>query len=254
MTDETIFNKDEDPKASVQPATDPNASKNQNQVTPDYNAIFKDKLAGITNDKGEQKYSDVFTALEALKVTQDHVRTLESENKDLRTNITKSETIEEALNRLTTNRDQNTDKTQGKQEIDVEELRRIAREENLLMTKEQQAIANKNAVSEALIKKYGEKEKAKKAFQDKADTLGISFDFLQDLASTSPKAVLAYFESQSTTNNTNKSFSQGTVNSESTFGEPVKRKIGGVMYGSSTKDVLSAWNSAKESVMEELAN
>lgn len=248
MTDETIF-KDPAPAADQNAGQEPKTEEKESKV--DYNAIFNDKLAGITNEKGEQKYSDVMTALEALKFTQEHIRTLENENKSLRENKIKAETIEEALSRLnkTTDTNQSTDKTEGKKEIDVEELaRRIVREESEAMSKKAQAESNKASVSQALVKKFGDSEKASKAFEEKAKGLGVTKEFLTSMAETSPKAVLAYFDTVPATVNKNL---ESSVSTEITVGDPNKPKISGVMYGASTKDMMSAWNAAKEAVLSE---
>lgn len=248
MTDENIF---KDPAPETDPKSGQEPKGEQSSQSVDYNAIFNDKLSGITNEKGEPKYSDVMTALEALKYTQDHIKTLETENKTLRESKIKAETMEEALERLskTTNTDQSTDKTEGKKEIDVEELaRRIVREESEAMSKRSQSTANKAAVSEALVKKFGDSDKASKAFEEKAKGLGVTKDFLISMAETSPKAVLAYFDTVPATVTKNL---EGSVSTEMKIGDPNKPKISGVMYGASTKDMMSAWNAAREAVLSE---
>lgn len=249
MTDETIFNNKEQDQNSGDTSDQQQSPNNQQQV--DLNAIFQDRLSGITNDNGEPKYKDVYTALEALKHSQDYIRTLETENKGFKEELTKHETLEEAFNRLnSTNTNQNTDNTNSKKEIDVETLRRLVREEAELSSKETRKQQNSTQVSSELVKKFGDVDKAKKAFQDKAEELGVTFDFLSDLASNSPKAVLAYF--QTTQNTTFSKNIQGSVNTSSTNQEEVnKPKIGGIMHGSSTQDVLSAWRAAKDAVLSE---
>lgn len=247
MTDESIFQDKKPDSTSDQKVEQDNQPKG-----PDYDAIFRDKLTGIKNDQGEQKYTDVLTALEALKYSQEHIKTLESENKALKDENLKHQTMEEALDRITTEKNQNTQPTEpSKKDIDVEELRKIVREENSNLTKENQAKQNRSSVSSSLISKYGTAEKAIEAFSKKAEELGVTYEFLQDLAGNSPKAVLAYFnETSSQVFNKNV---QGSVNTESFNKQESKEpKISGVMYGASSKDMLSAWKAAGDYVKAEM--
>lgn len=250
MTDENIFGSGE-----VKPATNGDQPTGQNNQPPvDYNAMFKDHLSSIKNEKGEQKYTDVKAALEALRSSQEHIKNLENENRTYRESQTRQETIEEALERLATNRNQNTQPStnSGKKEIDVEELRRIAREETMLVSKERQVKDNKKQVSDTLVNKFGGTDKAKKAFSDKAEELGVSAEFLQELAGNSPKAVLAYFNATSS-NGVNKNI-KGTVNTESFNSMHKDKPDMKIKFGATTKDLMSAWNATKENVLAELNN
>ena len=246
MTDETIFNNGETSK----PDSSGDQPKGQdNQSSTDYNAIFKDHLASIKNEQGEQKYSDVEKALKALKDSQEYIKTLEGENQGLKEMATRNQTIEEALERLTTNRDQNTQQPQSKNEIDVEELRRIAREENMLITRESQQRNNKQEVSDTLIKKYGNAEKALEAFNSKAKELGVATEFLTDLAGNSPKAVLAYFDTTSSTVNKNITSSVNTESFKSKDDDQLKPLP---PVGASSAEAMDLWRKVGNKVKSEM--
>ncbi len=46
--------------------------------------VFADQLASITNERGEPKYKDLPTALQALKHSQEYIPSLKQENETLR--------------------------------------------------------------------------------------------------------------------------------------------------------------------------
>lgn len=180
------------------------------EKTPDLDSIFKDKLEAIKGVNGEQKYKDVMTALDALKHTQDHVKTLEDENKALRESKTQSDTIEEALKRLSA-KDTPTEKTNS-EEIDAEKIKSLTAETIKELDAAKKRETNKDEVSKALIAKYGSSEKAKEVYLDKAKELGVSVDMLKSLAETSPKAVMAYFGSSTSDSTFSK---ESTINTQS---------------------------------------
>jgi len=249
MTDETIF-KDGEQNKPASTGDQPKEQNDQANKSADYNAIFKDHLSSITNEQGEQKYNDVITALGALRYSQDYIKTLENENKSLKDSTVKNQTMEEVLEKLTTNRNQGTQQPQSNKEIDVEQLRKIAREENFLISKENQSRSNKQEVSDSLIKKYGNNEKALEAFNTKAKELGIDPKFLQDLAGTSPKAVLAYFST--TSSNVNKNI-MGSVSTESFNNKGDDEELKPLPpVGSTSEEALGLWRKVGSKVKTEM--
>ena len=253
VTDQaTIFNepntKTEQP---TQQTPDQTVTPDQGAKTPDMNEIFADKLAQITNDQGEQKYSNVFTALEALKATQDHVKTLEGENKQLREEHTKAATMDEILQQMTANKDQTVEtKTSG---FDAESVKGVTRQTLQEIMAEQAAADNQKSVVEQLKKKFGSQEKAEEQYIAKAAELGLSTDVLDNLAASSPKAVLNYFDVKGeVTPNKNV---EGSVNTEAFKAHQEKTEAPkNIMYGADSVDIVNAWKAAGQAVQNELEN
>lgn len=257
MSDQdNIFNTETKQEQSTQQqATDKSATSDQGEEskgakTPDVNAIFKDHLSGIVDDKGEPKYNDVYTALEALKHSQEYIKTLQEENKQYKETTKQADTMEEALRKLTANKEQN-DSTKSP-ELDVDKVRGMTLETLKQYEAEKAAAANENAVSQELVKKFGDVEKAKEAYNRKAEELGVDADTLRSLARRSPKAVLSYFNVQANSFDKNV---QGSVNTSALKGsqnasEPRKN----IMYGSKSGDVVNAWKAAGQAVLKDLEN
>lgn len=246
--DSTIFT--DDKKTVVTPDDQTGVQDESANKAPkiDLDAMFKDHLSSITDDNGQPKYRDVFTALEALKHTQAHVKTLQEENKTFRESQTQATTMEEALRRLSANKEQN-DSTKSP-ELDAEKLKGMTLETLRQYEAEKSARANEQAVSDALVKKFGDAEKAKAAYATKADELGIDADTLRSLAQRSPKAVLSYFDVKE-----QRAFDknlEGSVNTDA-FNKTQRTTEAprNIMYGASSQDVLSAWKAAGQSVLNE---
>lgn len=249
--DSTIF--DDKSKAPVVEGNKQPTSVQQTDqsVKPDVNAIFKDHLSSIVDDSGEPKYKDVFTALDALKHTQDYVKTLQEENRQFRESKTQETTMEEALRKLSANKVQN-DSTKSP-DLDAETVKGMTLETLRQYEAEKTARANEQAVSDALVKKYGDAEKAKAEYAKKAQELGVDTDTFRSLAQRSPKAVLSYFDGakdQSFDKNLN-----GSVNTSALgHSQTTQEKPRNIMYGATTGDMVSAWKSAGQSVLNELGN
>ncbi len=205
-TEETIFNKEETTQVNDQKTVPPTPGTKIDQ--PDFNAVFKDQLSGITDDNGEQKYKDVMTALEALKHTQQHVKTLEEENKQFRTAKTQQETLDTALQNISAKKEPETTKSEA---IDAEQLKGMTLETLMEYEKSKAQEANKQTVSDSLVRQYGDIAKAKQAYSDKANELGINVETLVELAGQSPKAALAYFNS---TSESVPSSTKGSINTQ----------------------------------------
>lgn len=218
---------------------------------PDLNQVFSEHLSQIKNEEGEQKYKDVFTALSALKHTQEHVKTLEEENNRYRQETVKAKTMDEVLQQIEATKGTKQEPTSST-ELDVDQLRNVTFDTIRQYEAQKAAAANKQAVSDALIEKFKDGEKAVQAFNDKASELGLTSEMLEELSATSPKAVLEYF--QTSMKGTSK-ITEGSVNTEAlaNASKPSEAKKN-IMYGASTNDILSAWRSAGQSVQSEYSN
>ena len=251
MTDQvnptSIFDEGKKPvEENKQPTS---VQQTDQSVKPDVNAIFKDHLSSIVDDSGEPKYKDVFTALDALKHTQDYVKTLQDENRQFRESQTQNTTMEEALRKLSANKEQN-DSTKSPA-LDADTIKGLSLETIRQYEADKSARANEQAVSDALVKKFGDADKAKAEYASKALELGVDVDTLRSLAQRSPKAVLSYFDVKST-----QSFDKnlnGSVNTAALNTNPNQQeKPRNIMYGATTGDMVGAWKSAGQSVLNEL--
>jgi hypothetical protein len=106
---------------------------------------------------------------------------------------------------------------------------------------------NTKSVTKALADKYG--TEAEKEFYGKAEALGMTQEAFNDLAATSPKAVLAFFGDikQDT------SLTKGTQNVNHSFQKPpnsgkVDKSEKSVMAGASTRDLVAEMNRHKTAV------
>lgn len=157
------------------------------------NTSFADLLGNIKNEKGEPKYRDLPTALDALRHSQEFIPQLRNENdtlkrelEDLRAQVTKLNTVEETLQRLTsTQQQQPPQAAQGLDEKSIAEL-----VNRTLTAKEQEAIKKSNiqTVVNAMQSRLG--VDAEKTFYSKAAELGMQPADINSLAASNPKAVL----------------------------------------------------------------
>lgn len=245
MTDQdTIFNN--------QQQSDQTTTQDQSvetPVKPDLNQVFAEHLSQIKNENGEPKYSDVFTALNALKHTQDHVKTLEEENRQFREEQIRARTMDDVLQQLTATQDQ---EVQTKQTVlDAESVKGVTRQTLQEIMAEQAAVENQQKVVRELETKFGSKEKAEQMYLSKAQELGIDPNMFNQLAATSPKAVLNYFDIKGEVTPTKNV--EGSVNTEALQANqsaPAPKK--NIMYGASSADVLNAWRAAGQAVQNEM--
>lgn len=240
MTDQsTIFGQE---AAAQQPATTPaNTDQvgNSAQGKAESAAAFMERLAAIKNDEGIQKYSSVEDALDALSASQEHIKRLERENADFRGKEIKAHTTEEILSLLNSSKK---DEGDNQNQIDMEQIKgliqqTVSERESAIRAKE-----NQKLVSSALTAMYG--EKAEEIYLSKARELGIDVGSMDSLASASPKAVLAYFNTKSGNVGQNVN---GTVNTE-TFVTPKEATNPNIMFGASKTQVMDLWREIASSV------
>jgi hypothetical protein len=212
-------------------------------VTPQVNTdeLFKDSLASIVNENGEQKYTNVNTALAALKHSQEYVRTLEDENNTYRQEGVKAKTMDEVLQQMQTTKEEQTVPT-STTVLDVEKVRNMTFETIQQYEAQKKAASNQTAVIDALVGKFNTTEGAQQAFNAKASELGLTSQMLEEISATSPKAVLEYFE---ISRESSPKVIEGSVNADAlrSTTQPVKARKN-IMHGASTADILDAWRLA----------
>jgi len=205
------------------------------------NNQFDDLLNNIKNDSGERKYNTVESALEALKHSQEYIPNLQTDKDNLAAELDKFKSQQSKLDDLTSivekltatkvEQSDQTKETLGEQ--DVAKLVQAALSQNKL---ESTRDTNTRSVTDALAGKYG--TEAEKEFYGKAEALGMTKEAFNDLAATSPKAVLSFFGDITQ----QASLTTGKENINHSFQKPapsgkVEKSEKSLMAGATTKDL-----------------
>lgn len=240
----SIFNEDENldtENKSASQADDTNVTNN-----------FNDLLNNIKNESGERKYNSVESALEALKHSQEYIPNLQGDNKTLTQELetlksqqSKIDDLTAIVDRLSAPKTETVDQPNSSlTEQDVAKLVQNALSQNKAETSRG---ANIKSVTDTLSQSFG--TEAEKAFYDKADELGMTKESFNELAGTSPKAVLAFF------GNTVKdpSLMKGSQGIDHNYQAPpsdgkVVRSEKSVMAGATTRDLTAEFNRHKAAV------
>lgn len=197
MSTQTVFNSSTDQENTTQEPV-------QEEVSPvQPESAFADQLAAIRNERGEPKYKDLPTALEALKHSQEFIPQLKSEKErleqeldQLREELSKRSTVEEVMEKLTA--------TGVKQETQPQEVPQISQEDiiklleqvvpNYITQREEQTKAQQNilTVDKSLKEAFG--EKVQEVVLRRSQELGVSPKELEQLSAKSPQMVLQLFD------------------------------------------------------------
>jgi len=190
------------PSQEQQPQQTAQPSQEAPAPTASSDNLFADQLASIKNERGEPKYRDLPTALEALKHSQEYIPQVKQENETLtqeierlKSELEKRESVESTLERFTAQKEEapSSQELQGLTEEQVADLL----DQRLTQREQQQAKhANAQQVEQAILQRYG--EKAREVVAAKADEYGMTASELQQWAQEKPKAVLALFDVKST--------------------------------------------------------
>ena len=166
--------------------------------------IFAHQLMSIKNERGEPKYNSIETALDALKHSQEYIPQIKSEAERwkaeaerLQAELAQRASIEDTISKFTTQRTPEAPSTTTEAPKALDESAVEAMLQRALTAREQNQLAEQNlsAVSAQLSQKYG--EKAKEVLASKAAELGMSMESVKQIASSSPSAVLAWFNTSS---------------------------------------------------------
>jgi len=184
MTDQSVFNNNNTPQGNP-------------QQTPSTPGSYADQLASITNEDGTQKYGTVDDVLKGAKHAQEYIpqlksqlSTAEAEIIALKAQVAQQTSLEETVSRLATPPAQTPPASQpaptaGMTEESVQAL--IANSKI-----QDQANINEGAFSKSLVEKYG--DKAEEVVTAKALEMGVTAQYLQDMARTSPHMALTLFQ------------------------------------------------------------
>lgn len=257
MSDTTIFNSQTADQASQSNSAEANA---QSSSSPD---PILTRLGEIKNEKGEPKYRDLQTALDALKHSQEYIPQIKSEKdklalevEDLRIKLSKFETIENTVQRLTS--EQTGNQNTNAKPVSSEEIASLI--DQAITRKESQAKQqiNTTVVVEQIMKTFGKDAEA--IFYSKGKELGISPSDMNALAAKSPDAVLQLFEIKQAAPSSNPNFNtnvQNNVNttsiSQSQTDSYLGRNTKPIILGATTQELITEHESSKK-LVEELHN
>ncbi len=203
-------------------------------------------LATIVNEDGKPKYASVQDALKALASSQAHIKTLESENSQLRDAKTTALTLEEVLKAIKPAEGIPTQVVPPKQPEQIDITTLVANSLAKIET-EKNATANVTIVVDKMKELY--RDAASTTFYSKAKELGFDQEDINSLASKNPKAVLKLFgiEDKKATK-----IPQGSIRTEAFVNNTkTTSQKGGMAFGN-TSDLVAEWRRVTTKVNQEL--
>lgn len=233
------------------PATPPNDHQNE----------LADLLSSIKNERGETKYRDVKTALEALKHAQEYIPNLKTTNAEyeqrissLQNEVERLKNIEKTVEELTKRQDQLSQKPTEAPVIDANVVAQLVTQ--TLSAKEQEKLANDNikTVTSTMQEVFG--EKASETFYSKATELGMDAATINALAAKSPTAVLQLFGIDAKSQQSHKpaglpiQSSINTTNLRPPAQSFITRNDDPLMVGATTEDLKAERERSKQLVSE----
>ena len=246
------------PAQEQQPTQQETAPQQPAQPAPTASSdtVFADQLASIKNERGEPKYQDLPTALDALKHSQQYipqlkqeVETLKQENERLKAQLEQQGTLEETIERLTSQR-QEAPSHQEMQGLTPEQVQELLEQQLNQREQKQKAQTNAQKVEQALIQKYG--DKAAEVARQKAQEMGIPVTKFSDLAAESPQMVLALFDVKPTPQGNPSSSSVNIPPVNPDKGYELEKPDKSLLSGASTKDQADYMRKVKEATYKRL--
>ena len=239
----------------AQPETTPQQPA-QPAPTASSDTVFADQLASITNDRGEPKYKDLPTALDALKNSQQYIpqlkqenETLKQENERLKAQLEQRGSLDEAIERLTSQR-QEAPSHQEVQGLTPEQVQELLEQRLSQREQEQKAQSNAQRVEQAIVERYG--DKAGDVARQKAQEMGISVTKFAELAAESPNMVLALFDVKPTPQGKPSSSSVSIPPVNPNEGPALERPEKSLLSGASTKDQMDYMKKVREATYKRL--
>jgi len=141
----------------------------------------------LTDLIGEgKKYKSLEDALRSVPHAQGHISNLEKELAELREDLGKRLSAEEALNKILEARQSREEEGTPPPDFSPDTLKNLVKDTYKEMTEEERRSHNVELADKAVRDKWG--DKAGEWLAEKAAELGVGVKFLQDTASHSPKA------------------------------------------------------------------
>jgi len=234
--DPTIFNSEEPPVAPTTPEPQVPAAP-----TIDYSAMLGD----IRDDGGNQKYSDVETALKSINFAAEHIKTLENENAQYKDDLTKVSAAEDLVAQVQAASQTQTGTSEG---LSIQAITEMMSQQINLDKQNTVSKMNQASIVASLTEKFG--DKAEEMYVKKGAELGLGSKTLDDIAGKSPEAVLAWFGVEASTTNPPQLKSEELPGSlQKPQGLQTQRKS--VMGMGSSEAVLGEWNRIKKDLEAE---
>lgn len=246
MSDQDLFSSN-----NGSPETNNNSGDN---TTLSSNGSFADLLSSIKNEEGKPKYDSVEKALEALKHSQEFIRTLQAEKEVERVELERlkameneRESVEDVVNRLLTAKNNNEpapqETPQAGSGVDVNAVQKLVQDALQAQRLQEQSEHNARVVTDTLVQKFG--EKAGDAIAAKAAELGTTPEALGALAKQNPRMVLAYFN---TTVANKVTPSTTSVNLPLTDNKELQRPTleKSILQGATSRDQMEAFRRSRE--------
>lgn len=242
MTDQATPFTDDKEAAPVEAAAQPQAPAADPQPVATPAPVFT--IPETAQDLvGEgKKYSTVEAALSALAPSQSHIATLEAEAEEMRQELARRQTAAELVEQI--NKTPSGEQTAP--QFDPSQLDALI--EQKLSSKEQAKVAEQNtkSVVSKMTEVFGDKAKAEEMYVGKAKELGLSVEYMNTLAATSPKAVLELYGIKDKTQVAPAKI-HSDVNTEAVHNAPAPEKpLRSVMGGASTREAVNAWKAVAE--------
>jgi hypothetical protein len=198
--------------------------------------VLPDEVAALVGEG--KKYKTAEDALKAIPHAQGHIAKLEQELKELRESQIQARSIDE-LYEVLASRQAPAEATPPAQGYDDKTLDAVLERKLEEKRVRDMQLGNLSIVDKALKDKFG--DKAKEAFDAKAKELGVSTQFLQDVAARSSQAALELFgaiQKPAPISST----PAGTINTQSLA--PKTNVPRTVMAGATSQELLAGWRAA----------
>ncbi len=240
MPDKDIFDKDKE--------NNNDDKTNKDVIKPDDKSTDQ-LLATIVNEDGSQKYKNIEEALSATAHAQKHIKTLESENAELKDKGDNTDKLDELLEAVR--------KSKGSGEGDKdtsamkpEDVLGIV-ESYINDTKIAENKSNNIGVVANLFKERYGKDASEKLY-GKAEDLGFSRDEINSMIANNPNAALKVLgEENKSVRKTDIITDKSSVSTRQ-FDVTPDDKPTSVMGIGSSKDLTDAWNASKQKTLERL--
>ncbi len=156
------------------------------QVEPPASNPLPDEVTGLIGEG--KKYSTTEEALKALYHSQNHISTIEDENRKMREQIKEQESKREFLDKLKASSSEG----EANPNLDPNSINQMINE-NLSQREQQKKLTdNMQSVDNQMKQMYG--SKAQEVLVAKATDLGMTIDQMANVAANSPSAFLNWFE------------------------------------------------------------
>ena len=203
-------------------------------------------LASITDETGKQKYASVEAALAALAHAQNHIKTIETENSQLREATTKAKTLEDILQAIKPSEAVPAPAVAPVQ-TEAVDIAGLVKDTVLSIETQRKQEANVQTVVDKIKKVYG--EAASDTFYTKAAELGFSKEGINKLARENPTAVLKLLgvEDKAPTKPP-----MGSIRTDAFLSPPNTPQTRSGMAHGNTKQMVDAWRAAAQRANEKL--